>query len=210
MRALVFVCTLLVVVVGVIADAAAADLDATPSSLSSVVRSAGAGDRVVLAAGDYGTWAGVSRGSGQVELVPAAGASVSINLVLNGASGFRLSGVTITGLSVTGPSHDLAFANSTFTGAAVVRTDQMNDANIVFDCDTFAGIDVCSTCYEGRLEITGPNSAPSGVTIENSQFGPGGDADGIQDGADGVRIVGNTFVGIRQVDSTHTDSLQLY
>ncbi len=90
-----------------------------------------------------------------------------------------------------------------------VRADQLNNANIVFDHDTFAGIDVCSTCYEGRLEVTG-GSAPSGVTIENSQFGPGGDADGIQDGANGVQIVGNTFVGIRQVDSVHTDSLQLY
>ncbi len=48
------------------------------------------------------------------------------------------------------------------------------------------------------------------MTIENSVIGPGGDADGMQIGADGVHVLNNEFVGIKQIDEVHTDSLQLF
>ena len=88
---------------------------------------------------------------------------------------------------------------------------QMVGADILFDNNTHAGINVCGSCYEGRLQVAGYEAAaPSGVTIRNSTFGPGGDADGIQLGADGVQVLDNEFTGIRQVSAVHTDSLQLY
>src|SRR6185312_4773355 len=68
----------------------------------------------------------------------------------------------------------------------------------------------CNNCYEGRLQVAGQGPGPVGVTVQNSTFGPGGDADGIQTGAYGLKILNNEFTGIRQIDAVHTDALQLY
>jgi nitrous oxidase accessory protein NosD len=62
------------------------------------------------------------------------------------------------------------------------------------------------------VDLVGRTSAPSGVTIRDSTFS-GGNSDGIQNGGNGVRIVGNTFTGIHQVDGAdgvHADAIQLY
>ncbi len=72
MRALMPAFAMLVLAVLPTADASATDLPATPSTLTGVVQSAAAGDRVVLAGGDYGTWNGVARAGDEVALVPAA------------------------------------------------------------------------------------------------------------------------------------------
>ena len=56
-------------------------------------------------------------------------------------------------------------------------------------------------------------SQPSGITIQNSTFGPGGNSDGIQNGSNGTRILNNRFLSIHQVDSgagVHADAIQLY
>jgi hypothetical protein len=187
----------------------AADVTATPSTFSSVFAAAKAGDRVLLASGDYGTFSGGTK-SGTVTVTPQAGASVSMALSFNGASGIRVDGLSIDWLIFQGTTKNVTVANSSFTGSATVRAEQLSNSNIVFDHNTHAGIDVCSTCYEGRLQIAGQAPGPSGVTIENSTFGPGGDADGIQIGANGVQVLDNEFVGIHQISAVHTDSLQLY
>ena len=80
----------------------------------------------------------------------------------------------------------------------------MSNANIVFDGNTHENINPCGSCYEGRLQVLGEGPGPTGVTIQNSRFGPGGNADGMQLGAVGVQVLGNEFVGIRQVSATST------
>ncbi len=131
-------------------------------------------------------------------------------LFFNPAANLRLDGLTITELTFLGATRDITVANSRFTGMATVRSDEMVRANILFDRNTHAGIDVCQDCYEGRLQIAGESAEPSGITIQNSVFGPGGNADGIQIGANGVQVLNNEFVGIHQIGPVHTDSLQLY
>jgi hypothetical protein len=188
----------------------AADLTATPESFASVWSQAQGGDRILLASGSYGEFSGGSKGS-TVTIMPERGASASMSLSFSGASHIRIEGLTITDLSFTGPTHDVTVANSLFTGQAVIRADEMADANIVLDGNSHPGINVsgCGDCYEGRIQVVG-GARPSGVTVENSVIGPGGDADGMQIGADGVRVLNNEFVGIKQIDEVHTDSLQLY
>jgi hypothetical protein len=79
---------------------------------------------------------------------------------------------------------------------------------------TFDGIDVCTNCYEGRLEIIAnpPTGLPSGVVISRNHFGAAGESDGIQNGAKGVVIgPGNVFEGIVQGNyQRHVDAIQLY
>src|SRR5690242_18781374 len=58
--------------------ARAADLNATPSTLTSVYAAAQGGDVIHLGAGDYGTFSGGSK-SGVVTLVAQAGATATIS-----------------------------------------------------------------------------------------------------------------------------------
>ena len=194
---------------GLPAGAHAAVRTATPASFAGVLEAAGGGDVVKLATGRYGTFTVTAR-TGAVTLAAQSGAAPSVELNLNSAHDVRLDRLSIRSLTISGASRNITISNSTFTGMAVVRSDAMVNANIVFDNNTHAGIDVCGNCYEGRLQVVGQGSGPVGVTVRNSTFGPGGDADGMQVGAAGVQILQNEFVGLRQVSATHTDSLQLY
>jgi hypothetical protein len=205
--ALIFAtCSTLFLVAG---PAHAAVTRATPSTLSSSMATAEAGDVVTLESGDYGTFRGASK-SGPVTVRAAAGAEPTMEIDWSSAANVRVEGVTITGASIRGTTHDVTIANSRFTGMASVRADQMVNANILFDGNTHAGIDVCGSCYEGRLTVTGEGPGPAGVVVRNSVFGPGGNADGMQVGANGVQVLDNTFTGIRQVSAVHSDALQLY
>ena len=205
----------LVVLAGVAGPARAADLNATPGTLASVYASAQGGDVIHLAAGSYGSFTGGSKAS-TVTLVaqPGAVASISPNLG-SGVSNLRFDGLTITGLYTNG-ARNVAFVNSRFTGMVRVDTPaNVSNANVLFDHDTFDGIDGCSTCYEGRVTVRGyNNTSPVGVQITNSHFGDGGCTDGVQiiGNAYGVKVgPGNEFSGIRQgVCSAHVDSIQLY
>ena len=202
------VLTLLAMALGT-STSSAADQAVTPATFQRAFAAAQPGDRVVLAAGDYGTFSGGQK-AGPVTVVAAPGAKATMSVSFNGSANIRLDGLTITSLNVDGASHDLAFVNSAFTGGAVVRADRLNNANILFDGNTHANINVCGTCYEGRIEVIGTGTSPVGVTIQNSRLGPGGDADGIQVAARGVKILHNEFTNIKQVSATHTDALQLY
>ena len=191
-------------------SAGAADLNATPSNLGSVFSSAKAGDVIHLAAGDYGTFTGGSK-SGAVTLT-GAGAKMYANL---GASqNLVLDGLTLGGLTTNG-ARNLTVRNSTFTASTTIQTPtSAPNANILIDHNTFSGINVCSTCYEGRLTVRGyDNSQPVGVTISNNLFGPNGDSDGVQiiGNAYGVQVgPGNEFRNMAQVSAAHTDAVQLY
>ena len=86
----------------------------------------------------------------------------------------------------------------------------MANSNVLLDRNTHIGQNVCGTCYEGRITLPGRNeSAPSGVTISNSLFS-GGNSDGIQNGSNGTRIIGNEITGVVQNSAAHSDSIQLY
>jgi hypothetical protein len=191
-------------------NASTVDRVATPDTFASVWSEAQGGDRILLASGNYGEFDGGSKPS-TVTIAPQPGAAASMSLAFHGASNIRVEGLTITNLWIEGATHDVTVAHSAFTGQAVIRTDDMRNANVVLDGNSHPGISVagCADCYEGRIQVTG-GTAPSGVTIENSVIGPGGDADGLQIGADGVHVLNNEFVGIKQIDQVHTDSLQLF
>ncbi len=63
--------------------------------------------------------------------------------------------MTITDLTFSGPTHDVTVANSQFTGQAVIRADEMDNANVVLDGNSHPNISVagCGDCYEGRIQI---------------------------------------------------------
>jgi hypothetical protein len=191
----------------------AADLNATTSNFSSVYNSAAGGDVIHLAAGDYGSWNPSSAKSSVVTITPQSGARAEMFPTITIAN-VKLDGLTLDGGYLNG-AKNTSIVNSTFTGMLRVDTPTSTpNANILIDHNTFAGINVCSTCYEGRLTIRGyQNTQPVGVTISNNTFGPNGDADGVQiiGGAYGVQVgPGNEFHGIAQVSQAHSDAIQLY
>jgi hypothetical protein len=199
---------------GVPGAARAATLNASSSNLSGVYGAAQPGDTILLASGSYGTFTGGAK-AGMVTLRPQAGASASIAPSFNGAAFITLDGLTINGIDIGGRSHDISVINSRITASSAVDASTMSNANILFDHDTFDGIDACSTCYEGRLTVRGNNNtAPVGVSIVNSHFGNAGGSDGVQivGNAYGVKIgPGNEFAGIKQGSyAAHVDSIQLY
>jgi hypothetical protein len=124
----------------------------------------------------------------------------------------RIEGLTIDGAEIGGTSHDVTIAANTFTKALIIHADKLVNANVVVDGNRFAQIDVCPNCYEGRLHVVGESGRPSGIVIRDNVLGPGGNADGVQVGAQGVQVLHNTFVGIHQAEGggPHTDALQLY
>jgi hypothetical protein len=171
--------------------ASAADLNATPSNLSSVYSSAQGGDVIHLASGNYGSFGGGSKSS-VVTLTPQSGATATIAPNLGtGVNNLRFDGLTIDGAYTNG-ARNVAFVNSRFTGLVRVDTPaNISNANILFDRDTFDGLSATASSYEGRLTVRGyDNSSPVGVKITNSHFGNGGCSDGVQiiGGAYGVEI----------------------
>jgi hypothetical protein len=195
--------------------AAAADLNASPSNLSSVYSSAQGGDVIHLAAGSYGSFSGGSKSS-VVTLVAASGATATISPSLgSGVNNLRFDGLTIEGVYTNG-ARNVAFVNSRFTGLVRVDTPaNVSNANILFDHDTFDGLSATPTSYEGRLTVRGyDNGSPVGVAITSSHFGNGGCSDGVQivGNAYGVQVgPGNEFSAIKQGSCTaHVDSIQLY
>ena len=134
---------------------------ATPATFASVWSPAQGGDRILLAAGSYGEFTGAASKASTVTILPQPGASASMSLAFNGASNIRVEGLTITDLTFQGPTRNVTVANSTFTGQAVIRTDQMVNANVVLDGNTHANISVggCGDCYEGRIQVAGAGAA---------------------------------------------------
>jgi Right handed beta helix region len=189
-------------------------LHATPATLKRVFARAEAGETILLASGRYKRFAGGMK-DGMVTLAPEPGADVSIAIAFDPARNITLDGLRITGLLIGGrSSKHLTVRNSRFDGAqAIVRTGELAHADILFEGNSHAGYDKCSSCYEGRLQLVDRGEEPSGVTIRNSVFGPGGNSDGIQNGGNGVEILDNRFVDIRQLDGpdgVHSDAIQLY
>jgi hypothetical protein len=193
--------------------AAAATTNATTANLQSVFNSAQPGDVITLASGSYGNFSGGAK-SGMVTIKPQDGASVTMSPSFNGAANITVQNMTLSGLSISGRTHDIKILNNTFTGQANLNMAGNANANILVDGNSFDNISVCASCAEGRLEVGQYplGSAPVGVTISHNHFGGGGQSDGVQDGAYGVVIDGNEFDGIVQANgyTRHVDSIQLY
>jgi hypothetical protein len=186
------------------------ELHATPGNLASVLASARGGETIRLASGDYGTFKGAAKRS-TVTIAPERAAKVTMEVQFTSAAHLRLDGLTIRGAELHAGTHDVTIARSRFTRAALVDAVGMVRAGIVFDGDVFSGIDVCAHCFEGRLTVHGSDAQrPVGVTVQNSLFNGGGNSDGIQVSAYGVRILHNEFTGIHKIDAVHTDAIQLY
>lgn len=186
------------------------------AALEAALRSAAGGSTICLSAGVSGPidLYGVSP-SGNVTVQPAPGASVALGALSFGANthnltftGFSAIGGVAIGSSGASCCSNLLFTFDAFTGGSYVR--DVTNSGIVFAHDTFNNIDVCSGCYEGRIEVVSSAvSQPDGVTIENSVM-DGGNSDGVQDDGIGTQIRGNEFANI--VESScgviHCDAIQ--
>jgi hypothetical protein len=189
--------------------AAAHALHATPATLGRVFAKAAGGETILLAPGNYGSFAAGAKPS-VVTIRPEPGAAARIVLALPTAANVRFERLTIGGADIGGSTHDVTIAGSTFTQQVVIHADRMRDARVVLDGNRLPRIDACAECYEGRIHVLGYAGGPSGVVIAHNVLGPGGNSDGIQVSANGVRILGNTFVGIFGSNGRHVDALQLY
>ena len=199
--------------VAMLAAAPAADAverTATPATLASVFASAGGGDTILLASGDYGTFHGAIKG-GLVTLTPQPGATVSMDIDFNPASNIAIDGVTITDAFITGTAtKSITIRNSDFPGQIWLDTRELHDSDVILANDVFHDWNTCASCGEARVFLTG-GSQPSGVTIRDSKF-YGGLSDGIQNGSYGTKIIGNEFHDITpgSPEGVHADAIQLY
>jgi hypothetical protein len=191
--------------------ARAASLHATPTDFAKVFAAAKGGETILLAPGNYGSFAGAVKPA-VVTIRAQQRTTARMSLRFAAVANLRIEGLTIDGADIAGRSHDVTIAHSRFRQAIVIHADRMARAGVVLDGNRFAHIDVCPKCYEGRVQIVGDSGRPSGIVVRNNTFGPGGNADGIQDEGNAVQILDNTFTGIRQggPHSRHSDALQLY
>ena len=106
------------------------------------------GETICLAAGNYGTFRGAAK-PGKVTIRSKRGAKVRMALDLDGAANLRIEDVTIPSATIRGLTRNVTIADSRFTGLALVDTDAMADADVVFDGNTHANIDTCRTAFKG-------------------------------------------------------------
>jgi len=214
--------TLLTVLMTAGTQAAFAACDQTLSTganVASAISNAAAGSTICLNAGNYGqvNLANIAKTS-DVTVRSTTGNTATAGFTINQSSRLRIQNLTLSGAEIDtnqrGGSKNITVSASTFTGQAVVNVGNNSNSNIVFDGNTFDGISVCGSCYEGRLQvIANPwTSQPSGVVISNNHFGKAGESDGIQAAAYGITIgPGNVFDGIKQNNyGRHVDAIQLY
>jgi len=183
------------------------------SSVTSAVSSAPAGSTICLNTGSYGnqSFNGIVKSSTvTVRSTEAQGAVISLSIG-GTTSGLRFDSLAIGSSGIQGTAKNITISNSRFTNQLVIRMDAVANANILIDGNTFDGISVCGSCYEGRLQVNG-GAYPIGVKVTRNHFGGRGESDGIQIGAPGVVVgPGNVFEDIRQGSySRHVDAIQGY
>jgi hypothetical protein len=194
------------------ACASAVERPATPATFASVFAASGAGDTIILGDGDYGTFTGALK-PGMVTIRGRQGGQATMALAFEPASNITIDGLTLTEIAMAdSATKHIVVRNSTISGQTVLRTATLAESDILFDHNHHGAWDKCSSCGEGRVFLPERTIKPSGITIQNSIFGPGGNSDGIQNGSNGTRILNNEFTGIKQIDGdeVHADSIQLY
>ena len=137
----------------------AVDRAATTSTFASVWSASQGGDRILLASGSYGTFTGGTK-TGTVTITPQPGATATMSRT----STVRAESASTASRSRASRSSARRATSRSRTraspGMAVVRAEQMSNANIVFDGNTHANINVCGDCYEGRLQVAGSGPQP--------------------------------------------------
>src|SRR5262249_41767730 len=110
---------------------AACDLSATTTNFGSQIAAAVPGQTVCLASGTYGKFVGVQKSSPGVTITPQPGATVSMSLWFAQTSPVPawliLDGITFTGGTISGPTHDVTFKNSTFTDKLDIYQNSNNN-----------------------------------------------------------------------------------
>ena len=192
-----------------VAPTSRCDRDATNGAeLAQQFEAATAGQAICLAAGDYGAFS-AGRKPGVVTVRARDGAHVTMSLDLNSTVNVHVEGMTVTSAEIAGAARNVTIARSRFTGPAVVRADQLANANIRLERNVHENIDVCAKCFAGRVHVTGDSGQPSGVVVARSIF-RGGSSDGVRADANGVVIEGNEFSGLAGRGESHTDPIQIY
>lgn len=172
------------------------DLSATPANFAAQVGAAQTGQTVCMASGTYATLPAIAK-AGMITIQPASGATVQ----MSGGQWSAQRNMTLKGVK--------------FTSQVDIRPPN-GKMNITLDGVDFGNISVNTNQKEGRLSIIqggGAALGANGVKVMNSNFGPGGCSDGIQDSSSGTEIgPGNYFHGITQGNCAplHVDPIQLY
>ena len=193
---------------GIPAVANAKERNANPATFSRVFDSARAGDVIRLSSGGYGTFRGAMK-PGEVTITRQPQAHVTMQVDFNPAANITISGVTLTYAHLADSrTHDIIIRNADVPGQ--VWISGLYDSDVVLARNDFHDFEICSTCAEGRVYVTGGDQ-PSGVSIKDSRF-YGGLSDGIQNGSYGTKIIGNEFYEISPGSSSgvHADAIQLY
>ncbi len=183
---------------------------ADPATLERVFDRAKPGATIALAPGDYGTFRGGMK-AGTVTLKAERRGTASMRLDFDPARNIVIDGITLTGAVLADRrTREITVRNSDVPGQVTFRTGELADAAITFARNVHRDWDKCSGCAEGRVWLPESTSRPSGITIRDSEF-RGGVSDGIQNGSNGTRIIGNTFHDLEPGGSdVHTDAIQLY
>jgi hypothetical protein len=192
------------------------------ANVASAVTNVASGGTVCLSAGSYPAFGSSVVKSSMTTITPAPGVTQS-QVTLGSANvgtsqNLQFENMTIGGGSVgtgSSPGLHIHFVGIKFTGPLCINNPTNINQDTLVDSSTFAGLG--TSCTEGRLGVNGNNvshSVPSGIVISNNVFGPGGCSDGIQivGGANGVQMLNNEFVGIKQgsCDPVHADPIQFY
>jgi len=195
-------------------------VNATPSSFASVFAAATPGAVVCLTSGSYGTKTDLSKpGPARVTIRAQDGATATMSIVY-GSGATNLGNLTFQGLTIPnlevrqgGTVRNVTLTGNAVTGCAYVNTWQAASSNLLIAANTFLDTARSECMYDGRLAFPQRNeSVQSGITVSGNVFA-GGTADGILNGSNGTRIVGNEFRDIIQPSSgaeAHSDSIQLY
>lgn len=194
--------------------ARAAQLSATPATLTSVFASAQGGDTILLSSGTY-TFHGGQKSS-VVTLMPQPGALAQFSdLMLDNSTNITLDGLRLDATTIRGAAtRNITVRNSDVPGQVMLL--ELENANVLFDNNVNHDFNKCANCSEGRITAIGDtsresyDSPPAGITIQNSEF-RGGISDGIQVAVNGMKILHNVFHDlVVDYDIAHTDSIQLY
>jgi hypothetical protein len=202
----VAVVTTALVIIASTGASGAETIKATPSTFASAVSSAQAGDTILLATGNYGTWSGTNKA---ITIKNDDGATPTMKFSFDtGDSGFTLDGMSGMGGDIANGANHITVRNSAFTSPTTIQG--VSNGAILFDHDTFNNINSSDGAPPGRIWLPGSTPHPSGLTIQNSQF-IGGSSDGVQAGT-ALTLLNNEFANIvhGSCGSCHTDNIQLY
>jgi hypothetical protein len=186
------------------------------ANLATAITNAAAGSTICLNSGTYAeaNLTGISKTS-DVTVQSVSGRTASVAFTVRSSNHLKFQNLTITKLNMDNGSTfntNISVLNNTFKGQMRLSGSGKTgtNVNILVDGNTFDGINICSGCSTGRLQLWDI----TGVTLTNNHFGGGGTADGIQWGGYGGTVgPGNVFDGIVQsaagTTGAHIDAIQL-